>query len=334
MTLSRMKTGFTLVELLVVMAILGTLAAMLIPMLIVGEEERDNAINAGLMHTVDKALDMYASRNGFGLTPAWKASDPETEFGNHLFFKLGNPMSDTQKAAFKTALDDSNNTRRTRYPIELADPFRGTYSWGSWSKGETLDRATGYLPKWKRSARYNYYNNMLKELKKRDLYLLKSEMYTSDIIGVNDIGKEFISTWEDSDGNEQASIIDIHNTPLIYCYKYDTGIPEKRYTGSWQKKDRGFKGEPDPLTLDADGKITNDTVYIDILEGGRQTIVDVDTDGSIEDDWAKSDVRTTALPGQEREHELWSAGADGLFHAIRGDVVNDNNFSIHPDDYK
>ena len=177
---------------------------------------------------------------------------------------------------------------------------------------------------------------MLKELKKRDLSLLKADHYSSGIINLNDIGKEFIGTWTDSSGATHESVIDVFGNPLIYAYKFDPGIPETRYCKiGWVNKDRGFKGKPDPATLNGDGLIDNDTVYVDIVPGGRKIITDVNGDDDLNDDWEASDIRNSAVNGFELDRELWSAGPDGLFDAIRGNyTVNDDNFTIQADSYK
>ena len=329
MSLSFTKQGFTLIELLVVIVILLTLAGFLIPTIIYGQEQRDKTANAGLMHTVDKSLNIFKSRNGFGLNPAWQAAHSPTTYGNHLFYKLSTQMTDTIKLSFKDAITDSDNTRRTRYPIETIDPYRGDYEWSQWSNAN--DHVLPPLSSWRQSRRWRYYNGFLTELKKRDLYQLKSDIYTSDIIQTSDIGKANVGEWTDEDGNTHNAVLDVFGNPLIYAYKYDPGVPEKQYTGGLT---RGFKGVADTSTLDTDGLIKDDTVYIDVLEGGRYTIVDANTDGDLDDDWAASDVRTFAINGYEKEHEIWSAGPDGLFDAIRGNSVNDDNLSIHPDNYK
>lgn len=329
---TRDESGFTLVELLVVISILLILGGMLVPVILYAQEQRDQSANAGLLHSVDKALNVFKSRNGFGVSPAWEPSHDQTAYGNHLFYKLSRQMDDSMKLDYKAAVSDSDSDRRTRYPIEICDPYRGDRTWGQWSNSN--DHKLPPLSSWKQSARWRYYNNLLKELKKRDMYMIKGAMFTSDILNTGDIGKTNIGPWTDEDGETHEAVLDVFSNPLVYAYIYDPGVPERRYNGGWQNKTRGFKGVADTATLDGDGKIINDTEYIDVVEGGRKTIVDTGGDGSIEDDWEASDIRTTAVPGYEKEHELWSAGPDGVFDAIRGAVANEDNLSIHPDDYK
>lgn len=329
MTLSFTKQGFTLVELMVVLGIIIVLAALIIPMVNVGGRERDRTVNVGILNTVDNALKIFQSRNGFGIKPAWLETDDPEAFGNHLYFRLANPMSIEQKTKFKDHLKDLVDNIRTRHPITIVDPYRGAISLGGWSNShdEKID-----VKSWNQSPRWRYYNNALKELKLRDKYLLQGEYFTSDIIGMNDIGKEFIGEWENSSGDKRKSILDAHGNPIIYAYKFDPGIKEKNYSGN--SKARNFKGIADTTTLNADDLIDEDTVFIDVVRSGRLTITDTDFDGSIEEEWQLSDIRTHAIESFELKHELWSAGPDGLFHAIRGESVNYDNVTIDPDKYK
>ena len=329
MTLSFTKQGFTLVELMVVLGIITVLAALIIPMVNVGGRERDRTVNVGILNTVDNALKIFRSRNDFGIKPAWLESDDPDKYGNHLYFRLANPMSLEQKVKFKDHLKDLVDNIRTRYPITIVDPYRGSISLGGWSN--SYDTWIN-VQSWNQSPRWRYYNRMLPELRQRDKYLLQGKYFTSDIIGMNDIGKEYIGEWENSSGEKQASILDVHGNPIVYAYKFDPGVKEKNYSGN--SKARSFKGLPDPATLDVNDLIDEDTVYIEILRNGRLTITDTDFDGSIEEEWQLSDIRTHAVESFELKHELWSAGPDGLFHAIRGEQVNFDNITIHPDKYK
>lgn len=322
------RPGFTLVELLVVMSILLMLGGLLVPVILYAQNQRDKNANAGLLHNVDKALQIFKSRNGFGVSPAWKAGHPAADYGNHLFFKLSTQMTDTMKIDYKTRISDFDADRRSRYPMEIVDPFRGDYTWGQWSNSHDNELNP---PSWNQSQRWRYYNNLLTELKKRDLYILKADMFTSDILNTSDIGQSNIGMWTDADGATHEAVLDVFGNPLIYAYRYDPGVDEKQYSGDLS---RGFKGVADITTLDMDGKITNDSIYIDVVEGGRQTITDGNGDGQLEDDWATSDIRSSAVAGYEKEHELWSAGPDGVFDAVRGAVANEDNLSIHPDNYR
>ncbi|NRA40275.1 MAG: hypothetical protein HRU15_19175 [Planctomycetes bacterium] len=59
--------------------------------------------------------------------------------------------------------------------------------------------------------------------------------------------------------------------------------------------------------------------------GCRKTIPDLDNDRAISDaEAAVTDQRCHAYPGDEFRFELWSAGGDGLFSALRGDDSSSN----------
>ena len=110
---------------------------------------------------------------------------------------------------------------------------------------------------------------------------------------------------------------------------------KNHYCGiGWKKHETPFKGVPDESTLEVDGKIGPLTEFTDVVQGGRATIKDKNNNKSLDDEWEVSDIRKSCMPGYEKFHELWSAGPDGLFHAIRGNVANEDNFAIHPDKYK
>ena len=63
------SSAFSLVELLVVMAIIAVLAALLLPALALGKEKAKVARAHGELHCIGLALDMYASDNGGNFPP-------------------------------------------------------------------------------------------------------------------------------------------------------------------------------------------------------------------------------------------------------------------------
>jgi hypothetical protein len=71
-----------------------------------------------------------------------------------------------------------------------------------------------------------------------------------------------------------------------------------------------------------------DTDLVGMPTGARTSIVDTDNDGTIDDEAATSDIRTHAYPGFESGFELWSAGPDQRFHAVRGESVNRDNTTV------
>ena len=148
-------------------------------------------------------------------------------------------MDADAKVAYKDAVTEGLKTIRDRYPIDIVDSYRGSYptTWGNSNDNWNPDEK-GPLSSWKQSLRYKYYNNLMKELKKRDLHINKTDYFTSEIIGLNDIGKQYIGEWTNGAGETQLAILDVYGNPFVYCYSYDPGVPEKSLLWDWLEKTR------------------------------------------------------------------------------------------------
>ncbi len=83
------RSAFTLVEVLVVVIVLGILAAMVVPKVVTAEEESAVAATAADIKTIESALQMYYASNN-----AYPRDVNRTQYPRELipYFKNGNPF--------------------------------------------------------------------------------------------------------------------------------------------------------------------------------------------------------------------------------------------------
>jgi prepilin-type N-terminal cleavage/methylation domain-containing protein len=76
-TYRTLARGFTLIEVLIVVVILGILAAIVVPQASNARSEARDATREQDMRAVEKALEMYANDNGdYPLAAAWRSDAP------------------------------------------------------------------------------------------------------------------------------------------------------------------------------------------------------------------------------------------------------------------
>ena len=140
---------------------------------------------------------------------------------------------------------------------------------------------------------------------------VKRSWQTMDIISEAEIGRQFLRD-KDNAIPGPDTIVDSWENDLIYISQYRPGV--------------AFR----PITVLPGWNYRYDTDKVGIKMGRREIIMDLDNDGSVEEEAALSDMRTHAYPNFEASYELWSSGPDGMFHAIRGELVNDDNVTVTP----
>jgi hypothetical protein len=100
----------------------------------------------------------------------------------------------------------------------------------------------------------------------------------------------------DASGN---AVVDAWGRPLIYICQVRCGV----------------RGGLSPLS----------TSMVSVI---RQERYGMAPQGRIPTDLRQSDIRVTAATEYVLEYELWSAGPDGLFAAMRDDPVNRDNIAL------
>lgn len=83
------RKAFTLIELIVVVAVLGILAAAVVPRFVTAQEDTNLAATAEDLKVIEAALQMYVSKNG-----AYPRDVSRTQYPTELkpYFKNGNPF--------------------------------------------------------------------------------------------------------------------------------------------------------------------------------------------------------------------------------------------------
>ena len=71
-----MKNGFSLVELMIVVAVLGILAAIIVPQFQEQSTRAKEAVAKDNLHTLRGAIELYTARNG-GIPPGYQNNNPQ-----------------------------------------------------------------------------------------------------------------------------------------------------------------------------------------------------------------------------------------------------------------
>ena len=124
-------SAFTLIELLVVLAIVGALAALLLPVLSKGKEAGRSTACISNLHQIGVALQMYVDGNNNRL-PVMRDRSADTNA----------PATNSLPSVEMVLKSELGNTNILRCPSDTAEIFEKTgssYSWNSLLNGQSAD---------------------------------------------------------------------------------------------------------------------------------------------------------------------------------------------------
>lgn len=293
--------ALTLVELLVVITIMGLLSGLILAASGAVLRLAKKSECQSLLTKVDAAIGQFADRYRAIPMATWGADpanpEPPDQWGNRLFWRLGTNMTQGDRAAAEAEIPAAVAAAGATVTAADADLYRGGFAETTWRKWEGQFQ----------SAMIDLIKVVRGEA--AATRVLRSHQ-TAELLTAGNLGKKYLGKVDPAD-EEREVIIDPWGQPLVYVSRYAPPVPYR-----------------DISTLENWNLGRYDTDKVGQPPGGRTTILDLNGDGSIEDEAAASDIRSHAFPGFELGYELWSAGPDGRFNAIRGHPDNEDNVTV------
>lgn len=352
------RAGFTLVELLIVVAILGILMGMLMPMYGVIVESMRRSRTAHVIKKTDACLRLFKA--DWGVYPhqaSYPDPIPASGFPNRLYYHLGTAIDWTP-----TAGPGSSPAERVKQDMEAAaaqyndaSPTAITFRATDIQSSDPTDRSAFNAAKLNRMAQEQARLGVLggnlglrgpvianittgaTVTDRRASQLLSSPRSAASPGWAND----YLAGELEAKYISGEAILDAWGKPLIYIHQAVPGIkaanPPSGYTISRNAYGLGPLGF-DSTTGPADAVVALGRAQL--LCTGRIRLEPTTTDGKPLPDlppWLpsaavrlESDVRYFAADGFECEFELWSAGRDRRFAYMRNDAANRDNLPAGP----
>ncbi len=303
------QAGFTLIELIVVVSIIAILAGMFAPIIGIARRTAKRQAAVTMMNKVEVALTAF--RKDAGALP-WQGNpvDAAGPWGNELAYRLMHQLDAGELAKLKQDLYDARQAYRPSGSRHITaatfDQPRNTYSMSvataAW--GGANDRTTASIIANRLGAERAAVGVM------------------SGFLGITATAPNGGGVWQDSGA--------ILGSPS------SRGWADDYLAGQLRRNDYNLDGNGLPeAILDP---YTVPLVYIRAIANGVQGMLHQDLEGQISSEWfgfqprtrittedKASDVRTHAARQHVANHELWSAGEDQRFHAMRNDPVNTDN---------
>ncbi len=304
------RQALTLIELIIVIAIIGLLSSMVLAasatVIVTAEVSETRA----LLVKVNAAIHQFEDRYNYIPKATWGHDvnnlEAPTDYTNNLFWRLGKEMKRQDRIDYEALLPTAISDAENSVSLSDADAYKGGFQNNAYRT---------WIGQYQ-----NFTRDMIRVIKKEEAIIeTKRNWQTYEALSQGEIGRNFLRKRDVGDplrkraaGDEDPCIIvDSWGNPLIYVTQFSPALPFRNI--NWQAHVT-YSYSTDPVGKEA---------------GARITISDLNTDGSIEDEAAVSDIRTHAFAGYEGSYELWSAGPDASFHAIRGELVNEDNITVN-----
>lgn len=250
---AKRKNGFTLIELVIVIAILGVLAGLAIPRFLDSRAQAQGAKLLGDLRTIDSAISIYQARTGsypesldILVTENYLASIPSSPTGSMLIT--------TNKGSEKsyTSADAEYKLTDTRATYSSSELNKGTveqYLEGGTASGDggttTTNPSPATVGTWEKGTNYNLGDNLLgsdgliyenmrtdydSNTDPSDIY----SYYAWKVVGNTD-GKAIALTDENKTGKSFASGITVTYNGVSYTSQNEGVYFDASNTSNWKQ---------------------------------------------------------------------------------------------------
>lgn len=322
--------GFTLIELMVALGIVSLLTGMLMPVLNLAQRSAKSSNSRSVLAKIDIALRSFRLDAGalpFYATPA-AGDDPSTGWDNELGFRLARTMSDSERTAMQVDLAAVGTAYATGGSAHITgamvDQFDNVYTlrgsrWSDVAMRSAAaavilnrmgaERARVAILSGNTAIRATVQNggNPWTDAAGPLLTSPASRGWCDDYLSRDLPAKEL---QRDGDG-EPAAILDLWGHPYVYYHPMINGV----LGGTVQFT--GFTGQVSGSDWSSWPKGHLSEAWFGLQPRPRAATTSL-----------ASDMRTTAAPSFTAEPELWSAGPDRTFDAMREHASNRDNLAL------
>lgn len=300
------RTAFTLIEVVIVLAIVALLSGMLMPVVGIAQKRAKQTNTLSLLRKVEAGLELFRGEMDTYPHQFHRTSDPFPAADNRLGWTLGKDLD----AAERSALDADLVAVRAAYaPGGSQALVRADVDPTYYTSGQTLaerhqnqDMAIGLV------------NRM--GVERASLAIIAGNTEVTGLRGheaervvpapaSQGFARDYLAQDLEPRRVRGDAIIDLYGNPLVYVCPVVQGM-RSFHAPEAVLKDRWQSTPSRPVEVE----------YYGLQRRGRDLATDL-----------ASDVRTTAASAYRFSYELWSCGADGRMDPQRDGAANRDNIS-------